>query len=117
LYQTVAALMLRLGDHPHEFAYQSAAMSPEPWLGPDAGEVLDRLASEGHTNVLMAPIGFVSEHVEILYDIDIALQRRARELGIHLERIDMLNTAPEMIGGLADLVRSAAEGEGWTRQV
>jgi ferrochelatase len=116
LYQTVVALMVRLGDHPHDFAYQSAAMSPEPWLGPDAGEVLDRLASEGHTNVLMAPIGFVSEHVEILYDIDIACQRQARECGIHLERIDMLNTAPEMVGGLAGLVRSTAEGKGWAFQ-
>ncbi len=113
LNQTMEGLMQRLGDRPHAFAYQSAAMTPEPWLGPDAGEVLDRLASEGHQNVLMAPIGFVSEHVEILYDIDIAYQRQARGSGMRLERTEMLNTAPEMIDGLARLVRNEAAKAGW----
>jgi ferrochelatase len=113
LQATVRALMQQLGDHPHEFAYQSAAMTPEPWLGPDAGEVIERLAAEGHRHILIAPVGFVSEHVEILYDIDIEYQRQARELGVQLERIDMLNTAPEMIDGLAGLVRDTAMSKGW----
>jgi ferrochelatase len=113
LLETVAAVMERLGPRPHEFAYQSAAISSEPWLGPDAGEVIERLASEGKEHILLCPIGFVCEHVEILYDIDIIYQTLARSLNIHLERIEMLNTAPEMIHGLAGLVRKKASATGW----
>jgi ferrochelatase len=114
LQATVEAVMQRLGAHPHAFAYQSAALTPEPWLGPDAGEMIRRFASEGHAYLLIAPIGFVSEHVEILYDIDVEYQRVARECGVHLERIEMLNTAPEMIQGLATLVRTTVAQRGWT---
>ena len=113
LRATVEGIMQRLGPHPHEFAFQSAAISNEPWLGPDVGAVLDRLASEGRTHVLIAPIGFVVEHVEILYDIDVVYQRQARALGLHLERIEMLNTAPLMMAGLAELVRNTAKEMGW----
>ncbi|MEO7703324.1 MAG: ferrochelatase, partial [Thermoflexales bacterium] len=101
LMATVAALVERLKPAVHRFAFQSAAMTPDPWLGPDISQVLGELAAEGHRNVLVAPIGFVCEHVEILYDIDVVLQRQARSLGVHLERIEMLNTAPAMIIGLA----------------
>ena len=113
LQATVKALMERLGPQPHTFAFQSAAMTPDPWLGPDAGEVIARLAGEGQRNVLIAPIGFVCEHVEILYDVDVVFKRRAEALGIHLERIEMLNTAPAMIAGLAGLVRAKAAEAGW----
>jgi ferrochelatase len=114
LCATVEAVMQRLGTRPHEFAYQSAAMTPEPWLGPDAGEVIERFAAEGHKHMLVAPIGFVCEHVEILYDVDIVFRRQAEALGAQLKRIDMLNDAPEMIAGLAQLVRSKAKEMGWT---
>ena len=113
LHATVAALMRRLGDHPHEFAFQSAAISNEPWLGPDVGAALDRLAAEGRKHVLIAPIGFVVEHVEILYDIDVVYQQQAQKLGLHLERIEMLGCAPLMMNGLAELVRTTARGAGW----
>ena len=113
LRETVSALMDVLGSRPHEFAYQSAAISDIPWLGPDAGEVIERLASEGKRHILLCPIGFVCEHVEILYDIDIVYQNLASSLGIHLERIEMLNTAPDMIEGLAQLIRAKAEEAGW----
>jgi len=113
LRDTVAGVMQRLGPHPHEFAYQSAAISSEPWLGPDVGAVLDRLAREGRRHALIAPIGFVVEHVEILYDIDVVYQQQAEKLGLHLERIEMLNTAPLMIAGLAELVCGAAREAGW----
>ena len=115
LQATVDALMARLSPQPHELAYQSAAMTPEPWLGPDAGQVIDRLAAQGHRHLLIAPIGFVCEHVEILYDVDIAYRRQAAGLGVDLRRIDMLNTAPAMIEGLADLVRQHATQQGWLR--
>jgi ferrochelatase len=113
LRETVYAVMEKLGSRPHEFAYQSAAISNIPWLGPDAGEVIERLVAEGKKYILLCPIGFVCEHVEILYDIDIVYQTLARSLGVHLERIEMLNTAPEMIAGLAGLIREKAKETGW----
>jgi ferrochelatase len=113
LLATTDALMERLGPRPYEFAYQSAAISTDPWLGPDASEVIERFAAEGKRKILICPIGFVCEHVEILYDIDIVYQRLAKELGIQLERIVMLNDDPEMIRGLAGLVRQTAQEAGW----
>ena len=113
LQATVAAVMERLGPRPHAFAYQSAAMTPDPWLGPDAGEVIKRLAAEGCRHVLIAPIGFLCEHVEILYDVDILFKRQAEALGMQLERMEMLDTAPKMITGLAELVRATAKACGW----
>lgn len=113
LQATVAAVIERLGSHSHEFAFQSAAMTPDPWLGPGAGEVIARLAREGHKHALITPIGFVCEHVEILYDVDIVFKRQAESLGVQLERIEMLNTAPPMMAGLAELVRGKAKEAGW----
>ncbi len=113
LHETVDALMKILGPQPHEFAFQSAAISTEPWLGPDASELINRFADEGKRNILICPIGFVCEHVEILYDVDIVYQTLAKTLGVHLERIDMLNDEPEMISGLAGLVRNAAQESNW----
>ena len=113
LRATVAAVMERLGPHPHEFAFQSAAMTLDPWLGPDAGDVIAQLAREGHKHVLIAPVGFVCEHVEILYDVDIVFKRQAESLDVQLERIEMLNTSPLMIAGLAELVQGKAGEAGW----
>jgi len=113
LRETVATVMEKLGSQPHEFAFQSAAISTIPWLGPDAGEVIERLVTEGKKHILLCPIGFVCEHVEILYDIDIVYQKLAKSLNIQLERIEMLNAAPEMIDGLAGLIREKAKEAGW----
>jgi protoporphyrin/coproporphyrin ferrochelatase len=113
LLATTDALMERLGSRPYEFAYQSAAISTEPWLGPDASEVMQRYAAEGRKQMLICPIGFVCEHVEILYDIDIVYQSLAKKLGVQLERIEMLNDSSKMIHGLAGLVRSTAQEAGW----
>ena len=113
LLATTDALMERLGPRPHEFAYQSAAISTDPWLGPDASEVMQRYAAEGKRHILICPIGFVCEHVEILYDIDIVHQKLARDLGVQLERIVMLNDDPQMMRGLAGLVRQTAQEAGW----
>lgn len=113
LQATTKAQMERLGPRPYEFAYQSAAISNEPWLGPDASEVIQRYAAQGKRHILICPIGFVCEHVEILYDIDIVYQKLANDLGVQLERIEMLNDSPEMIRGLAGLVRQTAREAGW----
>ena len=113
LLATTEALKDRLGPRPYEFAYQSAAISTEPWLGPDASEVMEEYSAEGKRHMLICPIGFVCEHVEILYDIDIVYQNLAKRLGVQLERIEMLNDSPEMIRGLAGLVRQTAQEAGW----
>lgn len=113
LRATTEALVERLALRTFRFAYQSAAMTPDPWLGPDAGTVMEGLAASGVRNVLIAPIGFTCEHVEILYDVDVELQYRARTLGVHLERIAMVNDAALLMTGLANLVRQAASGARW----
>jgi ferrochelatase len=75
--------------------------------------VIERLASEGQKHVLISPIGFVCEHVEVLYDVDIVYKQQAAALGMQLERIEMLNTAPQMIYPLAELVVSVAKEKKW----
>lgn len=113
LHETVSMVMEYLGSQPYEFAYQSAAISRFPWLGPDAAEIIERVGSEGKKHLLLCPMGFVCEHVEILYDIDIVYQNLAKSLGIHLERIEMLNRAPEMVEGLAGLIREKVREANW----
>lgn len=105
------AKRLRLADW--RFAYQSAGATADPWLGPDAEEVITELAKAGHESVLLVPIGFVCDHVEILYDIDVEYQALARRLGIRLERTASLNDDPGLVSAVADVVRSAAAQRGW----
>jgi len=90
------------------WSYQSAGRSQEAWLGPQLLEHLESLASEGVRNAVCLPIGFVTDHVEILYDIDIQAQIRAKELGIRLIRPPSLNIDPLFIAQLADLIRERA---------
>ncbi len=115
LQATYEAMKQRFPDHPAEWAFQSAAMTPDPWLGPDASEVIDRLNSEGTKHVLICPVGFVCEHVEILYDIDVEFAQQAQALGMLLERIQMVNDHPKMTASLAGLVRENAKEAGWVR--
>jgi len=86
------------------FAFQSASATGEPWLGPDILEELERLAAVGERKLLVAPVGFVSDHLEILWDLDIEASEKASELGVGLERIDSLNDDPRFIRALAGLV-------------
>ncbi len=87
------------------FAFQSQGASEEPWLGPTVEETLDRLAAEGVENVLLVPIGFVCDHVEVLYDVDIEHRQYAADLGIRLERTASLNDHPLLCQAIADVVR------------
>jgi ferrochelatase len=86
-------------------AWQSAGRTGEPWLGPDLTEVLRELAVEGHAAAVSCPIGFVSDHLEILYDIDIEAQQVARQLGMTLVRTDSPNEDPVFLRALAGVVR------------
>ena len=113
LVATVEAVLQRLDERPFDFAYQSAAISNEPWLGPDVSALIERYAAQGQKNIVSCPIGFVCEHVEVLYDIDIVYQKLARSLGVRLERIEMVHTESKMIAGLAELVRKSAKEANW----
>jgi len=113
LRATVDAVMQHLGDQPHDFAFQSAAISNDPWLGPDVSVLIKHYTEQGQKNIISCPIGFVCEHVEILYDIDIVYQKLAKSLGVRLERIEMVYTAPQMIAGLAELIRMTAKEANW----
>lgn len=97
----------RLGSVDWMFSYQSAAHTGEPWLGPQIEDVVMDLAKEGYKHVLVAPIGFVCDHVEILYDIDIEARQIAQEHGMQLERIESMNSDPLFIEAIADAVVAA----------
>ncbi len=97
------------------FAYQSAGQTGEKWLGPDILEVLQEMSLRGNgVNVLVVPIGFVADHLEILYDIDVEAQEFARTHGLNLSRTKSLNTSPTFISALADVVLKRANRNKWS---
>jgi ferrochelatase len=87
------------------FAFQSQGVSGGPWIGPTVEETLKALREEGHTGVVMQPVGFLCDHVEILYDIDIAFRDIAAELGMKLWRAESLNDSPVLTRTLVEIVR------------
>ncbi len=101
---TVEAVTRSLGSQPTYFAYQSQGRSSEPWLGPTVESVLDTIFRDGHRHVLVAPIGFICDHVETLFDIDIELKQLAVNKGLHLERMAMLNDSFPLIETLRDVL-------------
>jgi ferrochelatase len=101
--RSVADLM---GRKEWDFAYQSAGQSEEKWLGPDLIEYLRNLqAPRGRGGLLVIPIGFVADHLEILYDIDVEAQEFAQTHNLYLKRTESLNTNPTFISALADILR------------
>jgi protoporphyrin/coproporphyrin ferrochelatase len=107
LVETSRLIAERAGIEQWSFAFQSASATGEPWLGPDILEELDELYARGVRKVLVAPVGFVSDHLEILWDLDVEARERAAELGLELDRIESLNDDPAFIRALAQLVRQA----------
>jgi len=97
---------LNLPDDRWTVCYQSAARTGSPWLGPQIEELVPRLAAEGERSLIIAPIGFVADHVEVLYDLDIGVQEIAKRLSMRIERTPMLNDSEAMIAALATLVRN-----------
>ena len=97
-------------------AWQSAGRTPEPWLGPDILAVIDELAgAEAASGVLVCACGFVADHLEVLYDLDIEASRVADEVGIAFARTDCVNDDPGVLGALADRVVALVGGSGGTR--
>jgi protoporphyrin/coproporphyrin ferrochelatase len=89
------------------FSFQSESPTGEPWLGPDILDHLDALKAEGVENVLVCPVGFVADHLEIRWDLDNEAAEKARELGLEFARIEMPNADPQFVEMLAGLVRKA----------
>ena len=109
LAATAALVAERLGLAGYAFAYQSAGRTGEPWLGPDILAEIRRLAGTGVTELVIRPVGFVADHLEVLYDIDIEAQAVAREVGVRLERARSMNDDPTFVAGLADIAVAALD--------
>ncbi len=110
IHATVRAVADAAGLEPEQwrFAFQSAGHTPEEWLKPDLLDVLPDLAAEGCSDVVVVPVQFVADHLEVLYDIDVAAAEQARDAGLAFHRIAMPNTAPRFIDALADVVAREA---------
>jgi len=98
---TAAAVAARLGVADFDFAYQNQGFTDDRWLGPTVESWLDRCAGEGVREIVLDPIGFVCDHVEILYDIDALFRGYAAERGITLARPESLNDSPKFTAALA----------------
>lgn len=101
----VAAKVASLSDAHWHFAFQSQGMSGGPWIGPTVESTIEALAAEGHLTVIIHPVGFVCDHVEVLYDIDIAFRKQAGQLGMRLYRPASLNDSPTFISALVNIAR------------
>ena len=103
---------LGLRDDGWFFAFQSQGIAGAPWIGPTVEDTFKALAAQGHKAVVMQPIGFLCDHVEILYDIDIAFQEAGRELGLDVTRAESLNDSPTLIRALVEVANGS-----WHAQV
>ena len=97
-----------LGSDDWHFCWQSAGHEPGEWMTPDFADVLPRLREAGHRGVLVAPIQFLADHLEILYDVDIAARDQAEAAGLEFRRTESLNTSPTFIGALAGIAQRVA---------
>jgi len=104
LLRTSELVAGRAGIEQWRFSYQSQSHTGEPWLGPDLVETIEELAAQGHRAILVASVGFIADHLEIFYDIDIEAKERADALSIELRRTPMLNADPRLVNALHGLV-------------
>jgi ferrochelatase len=111
LKETAARVAELVGLPPERwmFCYQSAGHTPEEWLKPDFADIMPELHQAGHTHVLIAPVQFLADHLEILYDIEIGARTQAEEHGIQFARTESLNTSPLFIKALATVVQETME--------
>jgi len=109
IQQTVAEVVKKAGPCDHKISFQSAGSGPRQWLGPTTEEVLLAAKNSGKKGVVLVPLGFVADHVETLYDIDVHFKAAAESLGLEFKRCPSLNTNPKFITLLADLVKKQTE--------
>lgn len=110
LIESSRSVAQKAGLRNWRFAWQSEGETGEPWLGPDILDFLETLYGEGVRNVLQVPIGFVSDHLEIMWDIDIEAREKAEELGMILHRTSLPNDSPDFIDALAAVTREVHAG-------
>ncbi len=108
LQETMGLILRRTQPLRARMAYQSAGRTEEPWLGPTLEDTLEELAEAGEKAVLVVPFGFISDHLELLYDLDIEAKETATRLGMPFERAESLNTDPAFIDAMAHAVSAAA---------
>ena len=106
--ETAALLAKALGLEEYCVAFQSQGMTSESWIGPTVESLIDRLAAQGERHVLLAPVGFVCDHVEILYDIDVVFRAYGMARGVTVHRSESLNDSPLFIQALAAVVEERA---------
>lgn len=111
LLETSQLIAERTGVSRWSFAWQSAGRTAVPWLGPDILEVLPGLAEEGARDVLVCPVGFVSDHLEVLYDLDIECAQAAERLGLRFARTESLNTDPLYLETLKDKIGETVQAK------
>jgi protoporphyrin/coproporphyrin ferrochelatase len=109
LLETARLVADSAGVEDWSFSFQSESPTGEPWLGPDILDHLEVLSAHGVEDVLVCPVGFVSDHLEIRWDIDHEAIDKARELGLRLERIEMPNDDPRFVRALAGIVQGALD--------
>jgi ferrochelatase len=107
--ETAALVAKAMGLKEFSVAFQSQGMTGEAWIGPTVQSFIDQLAAQGQRHVLLAPVGFVCDHVEILYDIDVALREYGKTRGVTVHRSESLNDSPLFIQALAAIVTERAE--------
>ena len=114
LKETAAAVAELAGLAPARwmFCYQSAGHTPEEWLKPDFADIMPALQAAGHTRVLIAPVQFLADHLEILYDIEIGAREQAEQHGLQFARTQSLNTSPLFIKALAEVVKETLPASG-----
>ena len=105
LLETSRLVAQAAGLREWSFSFQSESPTGEPWLGPDILDHLESLRQQGVEHVLVCPVGFVSDHLEIRWDLDVEAQEKAAELGLRLERIEMPNADPAFVRTLAGIVK------------
>jgi ferrochelatase len=107
---TAVAATAGLRQHGEDWSigWQSAGRTTEPWLGPDILELIDKLAAHGYAGVLVCPCGFVADHLEVLYDLDVDARVRAEQAGVAFARTDSVNDDPTVMTALARLIVDAA---------
>jgi len=108
LRETAEAVARRAGLDEWTWAYQSAGHTKEEWLRPDLTDVFPEIARTGHRAVVVAPVQFLADHLEVLYDLDVAAAEQAAAAGLGYSRVAMPNTRPSFIAALADVARRAA---------
>jgi ferrochelatase len=105
LLRTMELVLAQLPPMRSRLAYQSAGRTRDPWIGPPVPQVLSELARAGERAVLIVPFGFLSDNLEVLYDVDVEFQKLALEEGLRLERTSSLNDDPKLVEALAQVVR------------